>query len=110
LANQHIDEPPSPLSYGTVEPNSHRLGIVGLCCALVTPCAYLLIFVLRSMNLHPGWRAAVTMLLLAFASAFAGLILSLLSWRREPKNGWAAAGLVLSGIAFCFNCLALGMA
>jgi hypothetical protein len=109
-ANQQVGADPLPLSYAKAERRSRRLGIAGLFCALVSPCIYLLIIVLRNMNLHPGWRAAVTMVMLALASAVAGLCLSILSLRREAKNGWAASGLAISAVALCYNCFALGNA
>ena len=109
-ANQAGDERPLPLSYAKAESRSRRLGVVGLCCGLVSPCIYLLIVVLRGIDLHPGYRAAVTMVMVALASAIAGLFLSILSLRRESKNGWAAGGVAISGLALCFNCFALGFA
>jgi hypothetical protein len=109
-ASQPVDGGPVPLSYATTQRRSHRLGITGLSCALVSPSIYLLLIILGRMDLHPGYRGAVTMALLAVASAIAAICLSVLSLRRESRNGWATAGLVLGSLALCFNCFALGNA
>ena len=102
-----LSDPPPQLWYAAPERRTPRLGIVSFCCSLVSPCVYLLIIVLGGMNLHPGNRAAVTMALVATASAIAGLCLSVLSLRHESGNNWARFGSGLSFLALCFNCIAL---
>lgn len=99
-----------PLSYEQAPPRSGRMGIVSLGCGLVSPCVYILIFVLHSMGLHPGFQAALTMVMVALGSALAGLYLSFQSLQRESKKRWALAGLVFSGLSLCFNCRALSFA
>src|SRR5438874_10534317 len=104
-ANQQSGERPLPLSYAT--PQSRRLGIVGLCCGLVSPCIYVLIAVLHVMNLDGGHRGAMTIAMVALGSAIAGLCLLVLALRRDTTDAWAGGGVMVSLLALYFNCVAL---
>lgn len=113
MPNENMPQHPAkgeriPLAYARPQPDrDRRLGAIGALCGLVTPSVYLALAWSGRLGLHPGFHAAVAMVLLAFASAAAGTCCSALSLRGERVSGWGALGMLLNVPALFVNCFSL---
>src|SRR5437868_3026757 len=107
VANQRTEDRPLPLSYGTENAGNKALGIASVCCALIGPST-VVSYGASPIHNYLADVGLLAILFIAWASSVVGLCLSIASLRRQSaRNGWAISGLVLSGLALCFNCIAL---
>jgi hypothetical protein len=91
------------LSYATKQRRGRPLASAAILCAFATPGVHVLAFVLRSVNLKPGFKLVEIMTLVAVFSALAGIWLSVRWLLWERKKGWGIAGLVLNSLALFVN-------